>query len=121
MRTFRLEKLVHDGIVEDHQREGCEVDFEVLSEGRRLIKLRRKLEEERAELAAAETDEGRAKEQGDVWNVLHALGELTAEGFKPTKLFEKGHYIHTVSVPEASWLAEYYGSDPVRFPEVAHD
>ena len=121
MRTFRLEKLVHDGIVQGHVDEGGSVEYEVLTGDALIRALEAKLHEEATELAAAKTPEEKRKEAQDVANVEFALGRLAAPDFVPTKTFVKGHYIHTVTVPETSWLSAYYALDQVRYPEVLHD
>lgn len=121
MRTFELNKLVHDEIVQGHLDEGGQVDYEVVQGERLQAELERKLEEESAELATAQTDEERAKEQTDIDNVLFALGRLGTADFEPTKTFLKGHYIRRVTMPRTSWLSDYYSKDPIRFPEIKND
>lgn len=118
MRTFRLDKLVHDGIVQGHHDEGGQVDFVVL-EGEALTQaLEAKHIEEMAELAGAATEEDKAKEQQDIKDVDYALGRLVTNNFVPKKTFTKAHFIRTVTLPDSSWLVDYYAADPVRFPEI---
>lgn len=116
-RTFRLEKLVHDGIVQAHLDEGGTVDFEVYEGEARVKALEDKLPEEIEEQARAKSDSEKYKEQQDVDNILFALGRLARSGFVPTKTFDKGHFIHTVTLPAESPWSDYYATDPERFPE----
>ena len=122
MRTFRLEKLVHDDIVEFNLKIGASVDFEVQQGDIKVESLVNKLDEETLELFSAETDSERSKEVEDIRSVLYAIRK--ALGYKhvdpdyvPTKTFDKGHYVRTVTVPPGEWT-EYYASQPERFPEV---
>jgi len=118
MRTFRLDKLVHDGIVQAHLDEGGTVDFEERTGEDLTAALEAKLKEEQRELARAKSDKQKLKERQDIDNVLFALGKLAHDNFKPTKTFEKGHFVHTVTLPTESPWSDYYAADPVRFPEV---
>lgn len=118
MRRFVLEKLVHDDIVQGHLDEGGTVNFEVLEGGALVQALEAKLIEETAEFEKAVNKKDKHKERQDINNVLFALGRLAISDFVPTKTFAKGHYVHTVEVPNDSWLADYYAADPERFPEI---
>lgn len=121
MRTFRLDKLVHDRIVQDHVDGGGEVDLITL-EGEGLITaLEAKLAEDREELAEAESEDDKAKERQDVNDVLFAPGRLADGNYQRVKTFDKGHFIRTVTMPNDSWLTEYYASNPNRFPELIGD
>lgn len=120
MRTFRLKKLVCDGIVEAHLLEGGSVDYDTY-EGDKLIgALIDKVPEELGELRAANTLKKQREELQDILDIVSAalnhLG-IAPEAHDP-KTFEDGHYINTVTLPADSEWAEYYASHPDRFPEV---
>jgi predicted house-cleaning noncanonical NTP pyrophosphatase (MazG superfamily) len=127
MRTFRLNKLVRDGIVTGHEQEGGSCISRVLKGKELEDALKNKLKEEVDELLALKKRD--LGEFGDVLEVLHSLAELdgfSAEDITERALkrseeigaFKRGIYVETVTVPETSWLAEYYGSNPQRFPEI---
>ena len=129
MRTFKLNKLVRDNIVEGHEADGGVVDY-VLLEGEELYKaLLDKLTEEVAEMKSAETEIELAKEIADFRYLLQAIADfknvqekdIVNAGRKRTKTaggFMKGHYINTVTLPADNKWAKYYASQPDRFPEV---
>lgn len=128
MRTFLFEggkgKLVYDGFLADHKAFGAKTQHRFLTEVERAETLRAKLEEELAELAAAETVEEKDKEQRDVNDILFALGELTLADYVPVRRFDIGIFATAVTLPaepnneEAAYWIEYYASQPERFPEV---
>lgn len=115
-------KLVHDGIVESNVAFGAVVDY-VEVRGDRLLEAKKaKLEEEQAELAETTTDDERRREQGDVNDVLHALGILGIADFVPNHTFDKGHFVMKIALPqdteEGRFWVEYYSSHPDRFTEI---
>lgn len=128
MRKFRLDKLVRNDIVADHERQGCAVERHVL-EGEKLLKAAAdKVREEVQEALADEKLE--ASEVGDCIEALYNLAAVhgiskeevhSAMEVKNAKKgdFSKGYFITTVMVPADSWFAEYYGADPDRFPELS--
>jgi len=46
------------------------------------------------------------------------LLSLAKEKRKQIGSFVSGHFVHTVTLPADSEIADYYASDPKRFPEV---
>jgi len=128
-RTFRLDKLVRDDIVLSHQDEGGSCVVRQLTPSEIRTASDAKIDEEVAELKADE-DRG-VGEYADVIEVLlhdaeiagHTREEIFQAMNDKTKeigSFSMNTYIETVTVPEDSWLAEYYSSKP-RFPEILGD
>lgn len=121
-RTFRLNKLVHDGIVGFNEAFGATVDYDVLSEEDLRKALETKLLEEQTEFEHAKTDEEKTKEQGDVNDILYALGRLDSTDYLPNHTFAKGHFVNTIALPldneEGRYWADYYSSQPDRFTEL---
>lgn len=125
MRTFILEKLVHDGILKANEGIGAITDYIELEGDDRIEALVNKLEEELSELHMAASEEERAKEIEDIHSIIFAIREALGyeqmdPAYVPTKTFDKGYYIKTVSVPDGKW-ADYYASDPERFPEISNN
>lgn len=130
MRTFRLDKLVRNGIVEGHEQEGGSCVSRQL-DGRALDgAMRAKVREEVAELISAE--ERTLDEYGDAVQALFSLAML--DGLERSEIlaqvearaaemgdFSDGIFVETVTVPGTSWLADYYRSNHDRFPEVTND
>jgi len=126
-RTFRLDKIVRDGIVQSHIDEGGSCETRELSKHELAIATDAKITEELEELRASKSRS--VGEYGDVVETLLHDAELA--GHSREKVFEAmaakterigsfstNTYVETVTVPEKSWLAEYYGSNPERFPEI---
>lgn len=126
MRTFRLNKLVRDGIVPQMQTAGQQVLSKKLSDEEFIIALSKKMVEEAREFNPKKPDA--AKELADVLEVIEALaGEL---GFSFEELRQKQAEIKTlrggfsdklfiekVSMADTDKWAEYYAAEPKRFPE----
>lgn len=122
MRTFQLNKLVHDGIIELNEQHGAITDFIELAGDELVDALYAKLDEEIEEFEQAATVEEMVKEFRDIRCVLYALKNATGrgkieEGYVPEKTFNRGFYVRTVTEPDGEW-AEYYAGNPERFPEV---
>jgi predicted house-cleaning noncanonical NTP pyrophosphatase (MazG superfamily) len=125
-RTFRLDKLVRDRIVEHHLDMGGKVDYKTLK-GKKLSEaLVDKLVEESKELKASSLSVG---ELADIKEILEQiaknlgitdkeLAEAQSKKAKNNGAFKKGHYISTVTLPAENKWAKYYAADPKRFPEV---
>ncbi len=126
-RTFELNKLVRDKIVESTENEGGSAEYRVI-EGEELTQAEKdKLLEELGELM--DGPEPDLEKLADIREVLDALAvqfgyskvELDAAQYDKRRRiggFTAGHFVEMVTVPEDSELAEYYSSDPTRFPEV---
>lgn len=123
-RTFELNKLVRDKIVELTEAEGGDVLFSILNNDQLQKALTEKLHEE-----VAEHKDGDPSELVDLLEIVYALGEqkgVSAEELELARLkkatrvgsFLSGHFVHTVSLPKDSAWTEYYSSQPERFPEV---
>jgi len=126
-RTFRLDKLVRDKIVEGHGKIGGSADYEVLEAERLRDALIDKLHEELSELKYGQDID--LTELADIREIIDAIAlasghrkvDLEAEQYDKRKRvggFTAGHFVKTVTVPANSELAEYYASDTERFPEV---
>jgi predicted house-cleaning noncanonical NTP pyrophosphatase (MazG superfamily) len=123
-RTFNLNKLVRDKIVENLIERGGEVAYEKL-EGEQLIEaLLAKLHEEVGELG----DEISLEELADIAEVVEAIA--LAKGHRRIELdsakydkhkekggFAAGHFVTRVTLPVDDEMAQYFASDPKRFPE----
>jgi predicted house-cleaning noncanonical NTP pyrophosphatase (MazG superfamily) len=125
-RTFRLNKLVRDGIIEFTTGYGGSAKYKVLN-GRELNEaLINKLIEEAREL---KNNGPSVEELADLQEIISQIAKnlkitdteiMAVQDKKRSKNggFTKGHFIKTLTAPADSKWAEYYGSDPKRFPEV---
>ncbi len=127
MRTFKLNKLVRDKIVDYHLKFG-EVDYRVLKGREYLESLKTKILEEAQEMDVADA-EHLFKELADLQEVIDCiLTEIgktkrdleVAQAKKNQKSgsFKKKHFINTVTLPSDNEWAQYYAKDPGRFPEI---
>ncbi len=116
-RTFRLNKLVRDGIVPDMHAKGQQPEFHALSEEQRVAALKDKLLEESAEY-----------DLPDLLEVIESLANAEGKTFddirqeqlaKREKIggFTTGTYVETVTLNDDDEWAEYYAADPDRYPE----
>lgn len=124
-RTFRLNKLVRDKIVQSTELQGGIVKYKQL-EGKELRKaLVEKLIEEAQELKNSRLS---AEELADIKELLIALrenlkihaGELEDARRKKAAAngrFKDGYYIEELTLPADNKWAKYYAADPKRFPE----
>jgi predicted house-cleaning noncanonical NTP pyrophosphatase (MazG superfamily) len=127
MRTFRLEKLVRDGIVAGHEQEGGSCVHRTVDGDELAAASEAKVQEEVSELI--NTEERTAAEYADVMEALFLDAEVAGftrddiiramlEKAKRIGTFSTHTFVETARVPESSWLAEYYSSNPERYPEV---
>lgn len=123
-RTFQLNKLVRDKIVEHHEGMGGEVVWRQLQDDELVAALADKIIEEAKELRGKPT----ANEIADVREVLSQLARVCgisdadiaeAQEQKQVKNggFENGDFIETVTLPADNKWVKYYAADPGRFPE----
>jgi predicted house-cleaning noncanonical NTP pyrophosphatase (MazG superfamily) len=126
-RTFELNKLVRDKIVDSTLESGGTAQYRALKDDDRMRALYDKLDEEMAELKEGEETE--LEKLADVREVIeaiavglgHSITELHAVQYdKRRKVggFTAGIFVETVTVPSDSEIANYYASHPDRFPEV---
>jgi predicted house-cleaning noncanonical NTP pyrophosphatase (MazG superfamily) len=128
MRTFRLSKLVRDGIVPSHEREGGWCVWREISGDELQDASKAKVEEEVEELFGSEEARTAAAYADVVEAVLNdaelfGLSRQDVMFAMLTKarqlgMFKEGIFVETATVPETSWLATYYAANPGRFPEV---
>lgn len=125
-RTFQLNKLVRDKIVESTQAMGGTVKYRELKSQELTNALIEKLIEEAHELKKNGLT---LEELADIKELLIAMrenlnvhaGEL--EDMRRKKAdkngrFKKGHFIDELTLPADNKWAKYYASDPKRFPEI---
>jgi len=124
-RTFQLNKLVRDKIVELSLADGQSVNFKILNDADYVIALKQKIIEEAQELT--KTDTAQIEELADILEAIDCL--IAALGCSKSDIldvqlkkankkgsFMKRHYIETVSA-EGEW-ADYYASSPDKYPMV---
>ena len=125
-RTFKLNKLVRDRIIELTEAYGGKVHSEILSGEKLRLALINKLIEEAQELKTSEIS---AAELADLQEILDELiknlGHTKIEihelqDKKRTKNggFSKGLFIETLSAPADNKWADYYGAEPDKYPEI---
>jgi predicted house-cleaning noncanonical NTP pyrophosphatase (MazG superfamily) len=128
LRTFRLEKLVRDGIVASHEAVGGSCVSRQIADQELANATQHKVLEEVGELFRP--DQGRTpSEYADVIEAV--LKDAEVAGISPDEVmramqakkdrmggFSTNTFVETATVPETSWLAEYYASQPDRFPEI---
>ncbi len=128
-RTFKLNKLVRDKIINAHIDEGGSVSSINISGNRLNSELIKKLQEEAKELKNSKLS---IEELADLQEILDQLLKNLGISKKEIKLvqkkknikkggFKKGHFIKTVTLPTASKWTEYYAAEPKRFPEVLNE
>jgi len=124
---FRVEKLIRDRMPEFMRERGVCVSARQLDDAEFLQCLRRKLQEEAAEVVSARSREDLVEELADLAEVMLALCE--ASGIAPAELetvrrrklasrggFAARVYSHMVEVDAGSAAAEYYLSRPQQYP-----
>jgi predicted house-cleaning noncanonical NTP pyrophosphatase (MazG superfamily) len=123
-RTFRLNKLVRDKIVQNHLDSGGKVKFRRLAKKEKRQALANKIVEEAKELA---TSKEILEELADLQEVIDQLAkddgitkfQITAVQKKKRASnggFENGDFIEQESWKEGHKWAKYYASDPKIFP-----
>jgi predicted house-cleaning noncanonical NTP pyrophosphatase (MazG superfamily) len=125
-RTFKLDKLVRDKIVESTEAQGGEVKYRVIK-GENLTKaLLTKLIEEAKELKTSDLSVGELADLQELVDALAVhLGVSKSELTKQQKekkarngAFKKGHFIDRLTLPADNKWAKYYAADHKRFPEI---
>jgi len=125
MKTFRLNKLVRDGIVLEMERSGQIVSYEILGKHEYIAALRDKLLEEMSEFDAYH--QSALEELADIEEVLrHLVAELDPKNNKFEKIksdkaakmgvFKKRIFVESVSLEDNDPWAAYYEKEPERFP-----
>ena len=125
-RTFKLNKLVRDKIVQSTEAQGGTVDYKVLRGKELNDALVAKLIEEAKELQTAELT---AEEIADLKEIIDQiaanlkitdkiLAEVQHKKRAKNGGFIKGHYIKKLSLPADNQWSDYYAADPKRFPEI---
>jgi predicted house-cleaning noncanonical NTP pyrophosphatase (MazG superfamily) len=125
-RTFKLNKLVRDNIVQLHFDLGGEVKYKTLTGKKLTDALLKKLIEEATELKTSNLSVGELADLKELVDALAAhwgtekdfLSKRQAVKRKQNGGFTKGHFIDTVTLPANNKWAKYYAADPKRFPEV---
>jgi predicted house-cleaning noncanonical NTP pyrophosphatase (MazG superfamily) len=124
-RTFILQKLVRDKIVQDHIDSGAKVKFKKLSLNEKREALAGKIIEEAKELKSSEEI---LEELADVQEVIDQLAndagvtKAQIDAMQSKKRaknggFKNGDYIEQETWPADHKWAKYYASEPKRFPE----
>lgn len=125
-RTFKLNKLVRDKIIQSTEAHGGKVTYRQIK-GKELRRaLVDKLIEEAQELKNSKLS---AEELADIKELLIALREslkIHAGGLEDARRkkadangrFKKGYYIEELTLPADNKWAKYYTKDPKRFPEI---
>ncbi len=125
-RTFELNKLVRDKIVQHNLNMDGAVKYKTLSGNKLTNALLTKLIEEANELKGSNLKVGELADLQELVDALSKhLGVSKADLSKRQKdkrkqngAFKKGHFIDTVTLPADNKWAKYYATDPKRFPEV---
>lgn len=125
-RTFKLNKLVRDNIVQLHFDLGGEVKYKTLTGKKLTDALLKKLIEEATELKTSNLSIGELADLKELVDALAAhlgtekgyLSKRQAVKRKQNGGFKKGHFIDTVTLPANNKWAKYYAADPKRFPEI---
>ena len=124
-RTFQLNKLVRDGILESTEAIGGVVYYETVQGVKKADLLIDKLFEE-----IQEFDQSRdVKELAQILGIFGALATelgfskkdlVTVEEEKQRELggYVNGIFVKTITLPETSEWVAYYASEPDRFPEI---
>jgi predicted house-cleaning noncanonical NTP pyrophosphatase (MazG superfamily) len=124
-RTFKLNKLVRDKIVQYHLEMG-EAKYKTLSGDKLTKALLNKLVEETNELKTSDLSVGELADLQELVDALAAhlgvaksdLSKRQSEKRQKNGAFKKGHFINTVTLPADNKWAKYYAADPKRFPEI---
>lgn len=127
MRTFRLNKLIRDKVLENMLQIGQDVQYKKLDDHELIDALRKKLLEEAKEFDPFSTEP--LRELADVQEVIDTLTNLLdANTDKLRELqksvkdkrggFTKRIFVDTVTLADDDPWVEYYSNHPDRFPEV---
>lgn len=124
-KTFKLHKLVRDGIVPDTEAQGGKAKYRELDGEEKIKALFTKIGEELNEFDASRDP----SELSQAYGVFVALAKecglnitdlVTMESKRQAEVggFEQGIFIETITVPAESQWVKYYESNPDRYPEV---
>jgi predicted house-cleaning noncanonical NTP pyrophosphatase (MazG superfamily) len=124
-RTFKLNKLVRDKIVQYHLDHG-DAKYSVLSGDKLTKALLKKIIEEASELRTSDLSVGELADLQELVDSLakhlgvskKELAKRQSEKRRKNGAFKKGHYIDTVTLPADNKWAKYYAADSERFPEI---
>lgn len=127
MRTFKLDKLIRDGILKRMEQDGQSVDYHNVQGQELASALTKKLIEEATEFSLAK--EHPIEELADLLAVLKSVArvsgydwqdviDLEADKELEKGGFLKGIYVDTVTLDENDPFVEYYAKDPSKYPEV---
>jgi predicted house-cleaning noncanonical NTP pyrophosphatase (MazG superfamily) len=125
-RTFKLNKLVRDKIVQNHLNSGGKVKFKRLPAREKRQALADKIIEETKELVASKK---MLDELADLQEVLDQLAKDAGISKKQIAAaqkekgssnggFENGDFIEQETWPAEHKWAKYYAKGPERFPEI---
>ncbi len=124
MKTFRLNKLVKDKILDLMQEQGQKVTYRILEDEEFEQRIKEKIVEEAKEYLVS----GDAKELDDLLEIILAAkqvanptAEISAKGEIVKSSFKKRIFVETVTMENDSTWARYYQGDPVRFQELPTD
>jgi predicted house-cleaning noncanonical NTP pyrophosphatase (MazG superfamily) len=125
-RTFKLNKLVRDNIVQSTEDQGGSVKYKTLSGKKLTDALLKKLIEEATELKTNDLSVGELADLKELVDALAAhlgvektfLSTRQVVKRKQNGAFKKGYFIDTVTLPANNKWAKYYAADPKRFPEI---
>lgn len=125
-RTFKLNKLVRDKIVQDHIKSGAKIQHRKLNPKQKRAALLDKIIEEAQE---AKNSKKLLPEIADIQEAINQLiederlakSQIAAEQEKKRNKnggFKNGDYIGEETWPAEHHWAKYYAAEPERFPEV---
>ena len=128
MRTFTLNKLVRDKILPDMERLGQQVLYRKLTDEAHLKALAAKLVEEAGEFKLENTKDA-LKELADLLEAIEALASELGSDFEALRKLQQKRrqerggfkdriFIEQVSIPNGDKWANYYGQDPIKYPEI---
>lgn len=125
-RTFRLNKLVRDKIVDSTREQSGTVKLHILKGDELTKALLTKLIEEANELKTSDLSVGELADLKELVEALAAhlgtpesdLSRSQTEKRRRNGAFKKGHFIDTLTLPADNKWAKYYAADPKRFQEV---
>ncbi|HSX18411.1 MAG TPA: nucleoside triphosphate pyrophosphohydrolase [Candidatus Saccharimonadales bacterium] len=126
-RTFRLNKLVRDGVFDSMIKLGQKPQTKRLKGQALLLGLRNKIIEEAQEFDPK--SKKAVRELADLAEMVEQLAakmgisykELRAMQMKRRKeagVFNRGVFIGELEVPKGDKWADYYAADPKHFPEI---
>lgn len=129
MRTFRLSKLVRNGVAPDLISQGGEVVSRKLAGAEKVHWLIGKIIEEAKEIDASNVA---PEELGDLYEAadelrrtagisLEAIAAARAAKNAKSGTFSDGTFIETVSLPDDNKWADYFASQPDKSPEVSSE